>query len=184
MILDISKYMSSRSRTGRAARRLAGLALAGLAAACAESPPPCRVDTLHADTRRGDAGCLIASDEKVLLVVHRIGGKLGFPGGGAHGDELAQCAAHRETWEETGLDVTVGPLVREFREGFLLYACDPGGEVTSTSAPALEAWSNLEVTELVWRDAARETTWRDWRFPAQRRAARDLVPEGEATGGQ
>jgi 8-oxo-dGTP pyrophosphatase MutT (NUDIX family) len=136
------------------------------------------------DARRGDAGCLIVSNDKTLLVVHRFGGKLGFPGGGGHAEESAQCTAHRETWEETGLDVTVGPLAEEFREGFMLYACDPGPGVTSESAPALKSWSKLEISGLVWRDAARETTWRDWRFPSQRRAARELTREDAGAGGQ
>lgn len=191
MILDISKYMSrlalgaacAGAGRARAGVRCVLLSAALFAAACTSEAPACRVDSDAADTLRGDAGCLIVSSNKTLLVVHRFGGKLGFPGGGAHGDEPAQCTAHRETWEETGLDVTVGALVQEFRAGFLLYACDPGPGITTDSAPPLKSWK-LEISGLTWRDAVRETTWRDWRFPSQRRAARDFVRDGAAAGGQ
>ena len=63
------------------------------------------------DDRRANAGCLILHEDKVLLITHRWGGKLGVPGGTREADELAQCTAHRETLEETGLAVTVGRRV-------------------------------------------------------------------------
>ena len=61
------------------------------------------------DDRRANAGCLIIQDDKVLLLTHRWGGKLGVPGGTREDGELAQCTAWRETREETGVAVTVLP---------------------------------------------------------------------------
>ncbi|WP_366492917.1 NUDIX hydrolase [Alcanivorax sp.] len=49
-----------------------------------------------------NAGCLIIQNDKVLLLSHRWGDKLGVPGGTLEDGELAQCTAWRETREETG----------------------------------------------------------------------------------
>lgn len=101
------------------------------------------------DDRRANAGCLILHDDKVLLITHRWGGKLGVPGGTREADELAQCTAHRETREETGLAVTVGRRLAVMKNGFHLYRCYP--EETLSSEPLPVPISGLaEVKALDW----------------------------------
>jgi ADP-ribose pyrophosphatase YjhB (NUDIX family) len=53
-----------------------------------------------------------------------LGGTYGPPGGAVNNKESAQCAAERETWEETGVHVTAGELAAEFDNGFRLYWCE------------------------------------------------------------
>ncbi|SON48753.1 bifunctional NUDIX hydrolase/phosphatase PAP2 family protein [Vibrio tapetis] len=53
--------------------------------------------------------CLIKSDqEQIVLVRETITNKLSLPGGTIESGEEPSLAAQRETWEETGLVVTVG----------------------------------------------------------------------------
>ncbi len=80
--------------------------------------PTCRVAAGLEDGRRGDSGCVIIDDASLLVIRHRLGGKLGLPGGAAAAGESAQCTAHRETWEETGLDVRVGRFLGRLDTGF------------------------------------------------------------------
>ena len=69
------------------------------------------------------AGCL-AVDNGQLLLVQIMGGTYGPPGGSVDSGESAQCAAERETWEETGVHVRAGELAAEFDNGFRLYWCE------------------------------------------------------------
>jgi 8-oxo-dGTP pyrophosphatase MutT (NUDIX family) len=69
------------------------------------------------------AGCLVVVHGR-MLVVESIYGGVTPPGGKAARGESAQCAAHRETWEETGLDLHPGELLAVFDTGFHLYHCE------------------------------------------------------------
>ncbi|MDX1802500.1 MAG: NUDIX hydrolase [Alcanivorax sp.] len=97
---------------------LAALARSGQA-------PPCDRLPGALDTRKANAGCLILRHRHVLLVSLRSNGKLDLPGGTREDDELAQCTAHRETWEESGLDVTVGRRLAVMKNGLHVYRCYP-----------------------------------------------------------
>ena len=48
------------------------------------------------------AGCLVVDQGDVLLI-KIMGGTYGPPGGSVDASESAQCAAERETYEETGV---------------------------------------------------------------------------------
>ncbi|MBD3644245.1 MAG: NUDIX hydrolase [Alcanivorax sp.] len=125
------------------------------------------------DDRRANAGCLILHDDKVLLVTHRWGGKLGVPGGTREVDELAQCTAHRETLEETGLAVTVGRRLAVMKNGFHLYRCHANERVSEESL-AVPASGIAEVKALGWHSL--DSLNRDsWRFSYQFDLFRELV---------
>jgi 8-oxo-dGTP pyrophosphatase MutT (NUDIX family) len=138
----------------------------------------CRVDASHADARAGSAACLVRYNDLTLLVEHRIGGKISVPGGAAARGETAQCTAHRETWEETGVEVEVGPLLDRYDYGLHLYACEPVAAV-DTQSLEFPLWRNLEISKVLWMDPdeIRETDPSDWRFPEQRREL-DRMPSG------
>ncbi|MFV0448903.1 MAG: bifunctional NUDIX hydrolase/phosphatase PAP2 family protein [Vibrio sp.] len=52
--------------------------------------------------------CIIKADDKIVLINEVITKQLSIPGGTIKPGEPAKLAAQRETWEETGIVVTVG----------------------------------------------------------------------------
>lgn len=115
------------------------------------------------DDRRANAGCLIVEGDKVLLLTHRLNGKLGVPGGTLKKGEWAQCTAYRETLEESGLAVTVGERVQVMKNGFHLYRCYPNAIPETLTVPVSGKW---EVSDLGWY-ALDQLQQDDWRFPYQ-----------------
>ena len=70
-----------------------------------------------------NAGCLIRFDQRTLLVTHRLTGQLDIPGGMQGDNESLACTAHRETFEETGLNVEVLFPVAQTKNGMLIFSC-------------------------------------------------------------
>lgn len=133
-------------------------------AGAASAQPACRTAVEEPEFAFA-AGCLVRHGDRMLVVRHRFGGGLGVPGGRSNANENAQCVAHRETWEETGLDVVVHDMLMRFGNGFALYRC----ELTDTAAGdvdelAVPRSGRSEITGLIWIDP-HETQPADWRFP-------------------
>ena len=118
------------------------------------------------DDRRANASCLILHGDKVLLITHRWGGKLGVPGGTQEPEELAQCTAHRETLEETGLQVVVGERLQVMKNGFHLYRCMPAEPLLEEMPLSLPAAARMEVSDIGWYSLA-DLRRADWRFAYQ-----------------
>ena len=153
--------MSATSINWRAATAIAGLLLA----ACSPAPD-CRIDSVHIEQVYANAGCMIRQDERLLVVRHH-NGRLGFPAGTSVAGETAQCTAHRETWEETGLAVEVGQLLHVFDNGFRLYHCrlsEPYPDHGEELSPPWQAWR--EIDAVLWMPAA-EIKADQWRYPQQ-----------------
>ncbi|XOV80714.1 MAG: NUDIX hydrolase [Aestuariibacter sp.] len=131
----------------------------------APNPPICRIDAVHLDVTAGNAGCIIRVGQRLLTIKHRLSGKLDTPGGGGDENESAQCTAHRETWEETGFNVEVGPLLGIAKNGFRYYQCqlddDFGGELFEFPVPE---WSHSEVNGIQLIEPF-STTHKQWRHP-------------------
>jgi 8-oxo-dGTP pyrophosphatase MutT (NUDIX family) len=144
---------------------------------CAQDTPTCQVAAETRDARRGNAGCLITHAGKLLVIDHRKSGRLGLPGGTALAGEGGQCTAHRETWEETGLPVTVGRFRARLSTDFLVYDCEPATAVSSAVAPELPSRSLVEVAGLKWVDVDRVQP-ENWRFPDQLHEVRALMSGG------
>lgn len=146
---------------------IAFLGLAIPAFAGPQATPRCAIEDSQADGRIGNAGCLVRNGSRMLVVRHRRSGRLVSPGGFSEAGEPAQCTAQRETWEETGLEVKVGPLLKRFDNGFLLYACRVSTEPAGTAIPqtlSVPVQAAGEVTRVLWIDPAGLRT-EDWRFP-------------------
>ncbi|MGI9290509.1 MAG: NUDIX hydrolase [Gammaproteobacteria bacterium] len=122
-------------------------------------------ETLPTDNRYGNAGCLITRDNKVLVLRHMPSGKIDLPSGRAKPREPAQCTAHRETLEETGLDLEVGDLLGEFNSGFLLYSCQSADGIYPDPLK-VPLSARLEVLQLFWAEL-KGMDKNDWRFPSQ-----------------
>lgn len=105
------------------------------------------------------AGCLVVDRGDVLLV-QIFEGTYGPPGGSVDSAESAQCAAERETWEETGVAVKATDLAAKFDNGFHLYWCDVvGSREVSLGRP-------LEIKSADWY-APDDFSSLSWRFEGQ-----------------
>lgn len=128
-----------------------------LLSACGSSlgqVPPCPYTGVpdHAPS----AGCLITVHGK-MLVVDSIHGGVSPPGGKSKEGESAQCTAHRETYEETGLNLIPGELVAVLDTGFHLYYCEivaDSGQVEMGQWQEVTGWRWLPISEfeqVKWR---------------------------------
>ena len=99
--------------------------------------------------------------EQQLLMVIDHTGKLSVPGGASNGVESAQCTAHRETWEETGVDIRPTTLVRVFENGFHLYQCE-----LHPSSGVIDPPRRLEIQQALWLSPEQFKLY-SWRFPEE-----------------
>lgn len=139
-----------------------------------QNAPKCSVKEGASIEETGNAGCLIRMGKRVLMPRHRPSGTWNLPGGTQEPGETAQCTAHRETWEETGLDTRVGKLIERFENGFYLFECEPKKPLTATHLPLpLPEWSKKEVTEIRLLDPGAIQP-KDYRFPKQLRKIKEF----------
>lgn len=142
------------------------LLLISLPGCAGPQPPPCPYT--GTPDYAPSAGCLTLVHNRVLVVESSFGG-ITPPGGKSKDGESAQCAAHRETWEETGLDLMPRQLLQVFDTGFHLYYC----EIHARSG-AIEAGSPHEVRRGFWLDLADFNAVK-WRFEGQGEALLKLI---------
>lgn len=149
-------------------RRLAILSLCGVIWACDTSKPVnpvCRINDQHLDDASGDAGCFIRVNNKLVTIGHIQTGSLDTPGGKGAEGELAQCTAHRRTFEKTGFNVEVGELLGVEDNGFRFYQChlpdNVGEDIDSYPVPA---WAASEVAYIKLTDPF-DTLASEWRHP-------------------
>lgn len=128
------------------------LVMAVVLSACSEQPT-CSVD--EGNMAAPSAGCLVVDQGEVLLV-KIMGGTYGPPGGSVDAGESAQCAAERETYEETGVIAHAKDLAISFDNGFHLYWCD------SVSGRDVDITRPLEIKDADWfsSESFLELTWR------------------------
>lgn len=134
----------------------------------ASAQPPCRT-AIEAPDFAFAAGCLIKRDGQMLVVRQLSNGKLGVPGGVSKAGESSQCVAHRETWEETGMDVIVHGMLERFANGLAVYQC----ELTDADAAAVgavelpvPATGRNEIAQVLWVNPE-SIEASQWRFPRQ-----------------
>ena len=145
-----------------------------LLAACQAASEPKRACPYQGEPDEApSAGCLVVVHGKMLVVDSRRGG-LTPPGGKVKKGESAQCTAHRETLEETGLDLNPGELLKVFDTGFHLYACEIHAESGSIDAAILEVkrsfWLDLDDFDAV-----------QWRYPGQEKILREILMPDSAS---
>lgn len=131
-----------------------------------EEPPPCSY-TGEA-TAAISAGCIVVNDGKLLLS-QGWSTDFGPPGGSVDDSESAQCAAERETWEETGVAVRVVSLQRTFPNGFKLYWCEP---VEDEPVPYRHRVLEIKSAGFFSPDEFMEFAWR---FPEQAEWLREIM---------
>ncbi|MGL4225789.1 MAG: bifunctional NUDIX hydrolase/phosphatase PAP2 family protein [Vibrio sp.] len=76
--------------------------------------------------------CLIRSDNKLLLTKEVLTGKLSLPGGTIEAGETPPMAAQRETWQETGMVVSVERLLGQTATA-LVYECVSESQIIAYS---------------------------------------------------
>ncbi len=88
--------------------------------------------------------CVVRADDKIVLIHEILTDRISLPGGAIGEDESPQAAAQRETWEETGLVVTVGKeLGRMFKAVF--YDCVSDSEIIAFSMDNAMGGNELPV---------------------------------------
>ena len=137
-----------------------------LVTGCTEAPD-CEFegDALSAKS----AGCLVYQNGALLLVSSHED-EWGPPGGSVDSGESAQCAAVRETWEETSIVVSAGELVRVFDNGFHLFWCSPD----SVAEPVIRRPLEIKATSFYPVENFDSLTWR---FPKQGEALATLIAD-------
>ena len=137
-------------------RILFSLVIAMVFSACSNEPA-CSVE--GGNMAAPSAGCLVVDRGDVLLV-KIMGGTYGPPGGSVDAGESAQCAAERETYEETGVIAHAGELAKRFDNGFHLYWCE------SVSGREIDITRPLEIKDANWFSSEEFLQLR-WRYPNQ-----------------
>jgi 8-oxo-dGTP pyrophosphatase MutT (NUDIX family) len=153
-------------RSQRAIRLLPAVLTLLLSACASSTAPPCRYT--GTPQYAPSAGCLTVVHGRILVVESAYGG-VTPPGGKARAGEPAQCAARRETLEETGLDLIPGQLLRVFDTGFHLYSCDIHAE-----SGVIEPGSPIEIQRALWLPV-QDFDNIEWRFPGQGEELRKLL---------
>ncbi|MGI9283681.1 MAG: NUDIX hydrolase [Endozoicomonas sp.] len=138
----------------------------------------CKADTQTASCPYQDrqetpanAGCLMTHDGKVAIVTQRLSGQYNLPGGASDNSETSSCTAMRETEEETGHQVTVEELLKEFDNGFRLYACT-SNEPTKAFTPA----NTFEISSVQWLNSE-QINPDQWRFPKHFEKQMELIQQ-------
>lgn len=100
------------------------------------------------ETKVKAAGCFIPTPKGIVLGIHRVFGDIRIPFGSRNPGETARQTAVRETLEETGLHVTVGPLLQTFEnDTALLFHCTPTTPIEDYSR--LRPLDALEVSKVI-----------------------------------
>ena len=138
-----------------------------LLSACSETQHPTCPVPLAKEVARS-AGCFAVQNGR-LLVVEGLAGTINPPGGSSMTGESAQCAAHRETWEETGLDLQVNELLQVMDTGFYLYRCSFHANSGEIDPPR-----RLEIKRAFMLHPNDFDKYQ-WRFPEQTKQLQALV---------
>ena len=107
------------------------------------------------------AGCFVTNGTTMLTVKLTYDGyKFDIPGGCTNGHEPATKTAERETFEESGYQVSIGELLTTVRGGFKIYKCYLQG-----SSP--RKGPDHEVSQVRWMDAGeieQHFKHHEWRY--------------------
>nr|WP_276307707.1 NUDIX hydrolase [Alteromonas facilis] len=138
---------------------------------CSEPPPNlphCRANAEPLNSPATSAGCLIVNEQQLLVIKHRLSGRWDIPAGGQVTGESLACTAHRETFEETGINVSVDAYITTTTSGMALFACSHQSGFTPPKYPTLPLpeWSKGEVTQIKWVDPFTLNP-REWRYMDQ-----------------
>src|SRR5213594_1653549 len=127
------------------------------------------------------AGTIAMEDGRILLTrraIHPAHGKWTFPGGYVDWGEPVEVAAIRETFEETGLDVELGPLV-----GVYSYASAPVVIVVYQARVLGGTLSVCHENDRVEWIAPADIPWDELAFPSTTAALRDFLSRSASSEG-
>lgn len=127
-----------------------------------------------------NAGCMIRLEDRLLMVMDFWSDRWSLPGGTTESGETPEETAARETLEETGIDVEVGPLLNVAKNGFHIFACKAesiptrGGKIY----PLLEF--AFEIKKVEWIDLQKIAD-SSWRFRSESALIKSLFEKVESS---
>lgn len=143
---------------------------------CSPSKPEdpfCRIDPNFIEEHQGPAACIVRIQDSLLVITHARTGGYDLPRGENKDNETAQCAAHRNTWNKTGLNVEVAQLLSLTAKGEWIFACNISGNFDgSDESIEVPAWADGEVAEINFIDPF-VTRNNQWHFADDLIVARD-----------
>lgn len=113
--------------------------------------PSCRVNANFVSNQQGQGACIIRLNHK-LLATKLDSGLYDLPISDSLSDRSAQCSAHFEMWQQTGLNIEVEKVLGIQENGTWLFGCklESGFDGTEDPfAPPHWAASHIESIEFI-----------------------------------
>ena len=115
--------------------------------------------TICINNRKGNAGCIVSKDKRILLVRYRRTNQISFPGGFGDYQHKDTFTASEEMRQALGYIVSIEDLIADFnylfrrssRENFRLYKCNIIKKTNKTNNKILEEmWvSKEELNDII-----------------------------------
>jgi len=112
--------------------------------------PSCRVNANYVSNQQGPGACIVRLNHK-LLVTQLHSGQYDLPISDSISDRSAQCSAHYEMWQQTGLNIEVEKVVGIQKNGTWLFACRLESGFDGTEAPFdPPPWSQHQIDKVAF----------------------------------
>lgn len=143
--------------------------------ACTQEPlpePSCRVNAKYVSNHQGPGACVVRMND-LLLALKLNNGSYDLPISDSISSQSAQCSAHNEIWQQTGLNIEVEKPLGIQENGTWLFGCKLEAGFDGTEPPfAPTPWANKNIEHIEFVDPFTLDIY-NWRNPDQFIVVRD-----------
>ncbi len=136
--------------------------------ACTEVPPfapDCRSDLTQALPASPRVACIVVEGHLMLSLQGQDNPHFTLPGGTRQADERAQCAAHRNLWEQTGFNARITRYLGQDPQGTAYFLCPLENGLGPADMPMpAPPWNTGDDIRLTYIDPF-AITHKDWADP-------------------